>query len=137
VPAPALLLFASALVAAIALREPFDVGSSIPLPDVVRDLKDHDNLAYPAHRWLGTLLERLHYPPEAVGVQWVKAAYHAPTDADVRRAARSLAEARLRAPSADAFRTAVCERVAYATRGGRQRVALLAAGVVCDPPSSW
>ena len=44
-------------------------------------VKQRDELAYPAHATLGTIREVAGCSPTAAGFQWIKAGFHAPSEA--------------------------------------------------------
>jgi hypothetical protein len=120
---------------AIRLTEPLDVGSNIGLPRRVIRLKQRDEIAYPFHATLGEVLYRLDYPPDAVGVQWVKAAFHVRTRSELERTIQRLAATRRRDSAPEDFDRAVCPY----SRGADAivRTALVQAGMNCpvQPPS--
>ena len=64
------------------------------LPDQILLGSIPDDVAYPTHAALGTVLNLAGASPSAAGVQWVKAASHARSPGDVTRAAQGLAQAR-------------------------------------------
>jgi hypothetical protein len=126
------LLIAATLTLVIAalLRRPMDVSGSFPLPSVVERIKDRDGVAYPVHLFLGTVLEWITYPPDAVAIQWFKAAAHARTSAELGRAAQHLAQARQRAADTGAFDTWLCG-VAARRPFENGRWAIEQAGISC------
>ena len=119
--------------------EPLDVSGTVRRPDVLahaegRDERPHsvqgvllsfveaiwrvkqrDELAYPAHAMLGTILEVAGCSPVAAGFQWIKAGFHARSEAELERVARGLAEARQRSLEPSAFRATLCD---YLAKGG-------------------
>jgi hypothetical protein len=114
---------------AIRLTEPLDVASSIRVPGRLVWLKGQDAIAYPFHATLGEVLHRLSYPPDAVGVQWVKAAFHVRTQAELDRTVERLASTRRREQAPEEFDRVVCPY----SRGGDAivRTALARAGLDC------
>jgi hypothetical protein len=122
----ALVLFA------LALRRPLDVGASLPMPAWLVELLDRDEVAYPLHLALGTALETLRFPPEAVGLQWLKGAAHARTAAEAERLGAGLARTRQRSGNPDAIDAALCR---YIIGGGTlgQRATIARAQMQCEP----
>lgn len=109
---------------------PLDVGGTTRLPAWAVALKSQDDVAYPAHAVVGTLLDRLACNPAGAGLQWLKAAAHARTSAEVERSAQGLAAAKERSESARAFDASVCQFVTGALGPG-QRAAAARAGLPC------
>lgn len=99
------------LLAAV-LTQPLDVSGNVTFPRTVQRVKQRDGVAYRAHRVLGTALFRLSYPSDAVGLQWLKAAAHARSTAEVDRAARYYRAARDEAESSSAFDRSLCRWIA-------------------------
>ena len=107
----ALGLFSTGAVARL-YAEPLDVSGTTRLPRWLSTVKERDEIAYPAHVALGTLLNRLHGPPAAAGLQWVKAAAHARSPTEVERVVRGLATTRRRSESPDHLEQTLCSYVA-------------------------
>jgi hypothetical protein len=70
-----------------------DASYGLGLPGWLNALLEESVVAYPAHAALGTLLGALDLSPPATAVQWLKAAGHASSDADLDRAARGISAA--------------------------------------------
>jgi hypothetical protein len=70
-----------------------DATYGLGLPGWLNALTEESVIAYPTHAALGTLLESLDLSPAATAVQWLKAAGHASSDADIDRAAGGIAAA--------------------------------------------
>lgn len=97
-------------------------------------VKQRDELAYPAHAMLGTILEASGCSPTAVGFQWIKAGFHARSEAELERIASGLVKARQRSLDPGEFRVALCDYLATGLdHPGLDRVARTA-GLDC--PSS-
>jgi hypothetical protein len=112
----------------VRLTQPLDVGSSVSLPRRILRVAARDDVAYPFHSTLGEVLYHLRYPSDAVGVQWVKAAFHVRTRAELDRTIQRLAATRRR-EAPEAFDRAVCPY----SHGGDAivRIALAKAGMDC------
>lgn len=82
---------------------PLDVSGTMYLPRLVKIIKDRNEVAYPAHVILATILEATGGSPTAAGLQWLKAAAHARSDAELIRAARGLENAQRRCPDSGEF----------------------------------
>src|SRR5688572_12940297 len=63
--------------------ESLNATATLPLPAWLDDLTQRGAIAYPAHAALGTALEMLDLSPAATAVQWLKAAAHARSDAEL------------------------------------------------------
>ena len=101
------------------------------VPPWLEALSQRDDVAYPAHAAIGTALERLAGPAEAIGVRWLKAAAHARTATEVMEARRGIAAGAGRAADRDAYEAHVCTMA----EGGvtlRQAAAVRASGLRCD-----
>ena len=114
--------------AAVLIALVADPTADVTAPSWAAPLLQRDSVAYPSHAALGSALNRLGGPPQAAAAQWVKAAAHARSQADVRRAADGIAAARRRGgddPSVDASLCRVAARgsptvqVAVALGGAR------------------
>ena len=88
-----------------------DVTRRLGLPAAADDLLQRDEVAYPVHATLGAILNRLGGSPEAAGIQWLKAATHATTDAQLERAVHGIGEAAAQDGDGARVRAAVCERL--------------------------
>jgi hypothetical protein len=125
-------MVAALALVALLLREPLDVDAIVALPDWLDRLARRDEVAYSAHAALGTALEALRFPPEAVGLQWLKAAAHAQTAAEVERLGAGLARTRRRSGDPDRVDAALCR---YIIGGGTlgQQAAMARAQMRCEP----
>jgi len=123
---------ASLLLFALLLRQPLDIATSVPLPGWLGRLVDRDEVAYPIHSALGTVLEALRFPPEAVGLQWLKGAAHAQTAAEAERLGAGLAATRRRSADPDRLDEALCRHIIGGGSRG-QRVAMARAQMRCEP----
>jgi hypothetical protein len=110
---------------------PLDVSGTAPPPAFVASGKENDAVAYPAHVALATTLEAFHCSATATGLQWLKAAAHARSAAEVARAASGLSAARQRSSAADPLGSALCEFLRGGTASAGQASALAQAGIVC------
>jgi hypothetical protein len=90
------IVVALAALVSLALTDVVEIKRDVPLPPSLRALADRDEVAYPLHAILGTTASLVHGPPTVAALQWVKAASHAPSQADLRRAADGIAAARQR-----------------------------------------
>ena len=88
-----------------------DVTGRLALPAVADEHLQLDEVAYPAHATLGAFLNHFGASPEAAGVQWLKAAAHATTDAQLERAVLGIGEAIARDGDGARVRAAVCQRL--------------------------
>lgn len=73
--------------------ETLDATRALALPAWLDHLTRRTAVAYPSHVALGSLLERLGLSPAATAVQWMKAAAHARSDAELESAARGISAA--------------------------------------------
>lgn len=88
-----------------------DVTKRLGLPAPADEFLQRDEVAYPVHATLGAFLNRLGGSPEAAGVQWLKAAAHATTDAQLERAVHGIGEAAAQDGDGARVRAAVCQRL--------------------------
>ena len=70
--------------------ETLDATNALALPAWLDRLTRHSAVAYPSHMALGTALEKLDLSPAATAVQWLKAAGHVRSDADLDASARGI-----------------------------------------------
>ncbi len=89
-----------------------DVTGRLGLPAAAEQFLQRDSVAYPLHAALGATLNLLGGPPTAAGVQWLKAAAHAVSDAQLERAVQGIGEAAARDGDGARVRAAVCPRLA-------------------------
>jgi hypothetical protein len=115
-------------------REPVDVSGTTELLGWLTALKSRDELAYPAHTLLGTLLNDRGCSPTAAGLQWIKAGAHARTEHEVAAAGQGLAVARTRASQTEAFDAALCGYVVNGFANTQQEAVARRADVRCTPP---
>jgi hypothetical protein len=105
----------------------------LPLPPLVEAFTRHDGAAYRAHAVLGTLLNWVGAPPAAAASEWLKAAYHVRSSAEIEAAASGLAAAQHRSPR-ERLEPSLCPYVP----GGAQLLALKQAGLSCiDDSMIW
>jgi hypothetical protein len=128
----AVALVGAVVLLALLLRRPLDLSRDGSLPGWLDRLIHQDAVAYPAHAGLGALLEGLRFPPEAVGLQWLKAAAHARTAGQAERLGSGLAATRQRASDPDQLDAALCR---YVIGGGthEQRAVIARARMRCEP----
>jgi hypothetical protein len=88
--------------------ESLNATRALALPTWLDSLTQRSGIAYPAHAALGTVLERLDLSPAATAVQWLKAAAHARSDAELDWTARGISAAVARDDYGRAFPT-VCK----------------------------
>jgi hypothetical protein len=114
------------------LRQPLDVGANVELPGWLDRLVHRDEIAYSGHAALATALEALRFPPEAVGLQWLKAGAHARTAEQAERLGAGLAATRQRSGDPVQLDVALCR---YIIGGGTlaQRGTMARAGMQCEP----
>lgn len=131
------------LVAAVTPPAGFAIACAVPLdftsaaaelgPNVVRA---KNGVAWRAHSLLGGGLEAAGCSRNAVGLQWIKAAAHAPNGDGVRRAGAAMAAARARG-DATAYDDYLCGKLhgRFANRDQKEAAAL--AGLACaDLPAA-
>jgi hypothetical protein len=104
---------------------PVDVSGTTQPPPVVTSAKGNDAIAYPAHVALATTLEAFRCSATATGLQWLKAAAHARSPAEVEQVASGLVAARQRSGTDDQLRSALCEfvRAGFASDGQARAMA--------------
>lgn len=132
-----LLVIGVVLVGALANRtcaEPTDVSGTTRLPAWLTALKNRDEIAYPAHAILGTLLDEAGCPPVVVGLQWIKAGAHARTEHDVEAAGTGLAVARARAVQPEAFDAALCRFIGSGFANAQQEAVVRRSSMACPKP---
>jgi hypothetical protein len=88
--------------------ESLNATRALAVPAWLDDLTQRSAIAYPAHAALGTVLERLDLSPAATAAQWLKAAAHARSDAELDWTARGISAAVARDDYGRAFPT-VCK----------------------------
>jgi hypothetical protein len=103
---------------------------ALALPGWLDELTHRSVVAYPAHAALGTALEALDLSPSATGVQWLKAAAHATSDADIERTARGIAAAQARDDDNGRVLRTLCALKEFGNPGQVRAVAR--ANVRCD-----
>lgn len=114
---------------------PIDVSGSPAgglLPAPVREFKERDEVAFPAHFLLGRALEGARCNPVAVGFQLIKAGAHANTDAEVRDAGSVLALSRSRAADRQGFDDQVCAVLGGGFARPQQEEVAKLAGTSCN-----
>jgi hypothetical protein len=123
-------LLATLKIVARIYTRPLDIGGFVRLPRPLQAIKERDGIAYPLHAILGAALNLTGGLPLAAGYQWIKAAAHARSTAELERAASGLARARNRSRLEDDFDGALC---AYLGGGfhRRQARAMSMAGLRC------
>jgi hypothetical protein len=94
--------------------------------------REPDQVAYPAHAFLGRTLNRIGASPTAVGIQWVKAAAHARSREEMDAAIAGLRAAADRASPDERLEAILCEG---GLRGKNQnQIAVISnAGIHCTP----
>lgn len=70
-----------------------DVTGALALPPWLDELTRHGVVAFPAHAALATTLETLDLSPAATATQWLKAAAHADSEAEIDGAAQGISAA--------------------------------------------
>ncbi|MGE3267711.1 MAG: hypothetical protein AB7P40_03115 [Chloroflexota bacterium] len=110
--------------------ESLNATESFGLPAWLDDLAIESGVSYPAHMALGTIFETLKLSPAATAVQWLKAAGHVPSEAELSRAARGISTALERdTDDRRAFRT-ICR---LKDIGNRDQIAAVErSGAPCD-----
>ena len=89
-----------------------DVTGRLGFPAAAEQFLQRDSVAYPLHATLGAVLNHLGGPPTAAGVQWLKAAAHAESDAQFERTVQGIGDAAARDGDGARVRAAVCPRLA-------------------------
>ena len=110
---------------------PIDVSGTAQPASFVADAKGNDAIAYPAHVALAMALEAFRCSATATGLQWLKAAAHARSAAEVARAASGLAAVRERSSAAEPVQTALCEFLRGGIASASQARAMAQAGISC------
>ena len=113
-----------------------DVTGRLGLPAAAEQFLQRDDVAYPLHAALGAALNRLGGPPTAAGVQWLKAAAHAVSDAQLERAVQGIGEAAARDGDGARVRAAVCPRLARILEQRTSRMTVSPPGPRAPPCSS-
>lgn len=103
----------------------------IQAPSPVAAFFKRDGVAFRAHAGLAMLIAGANGDPSAAGVQWVKAAAHARTDADLDRVSRGLVWAREHTDSVTTLQSTLCSYVENGYWTGVQQQAFEAAGFQC------
>ncbi len=114
--------------------EPIDLSGTNSVPTWLSALKQHDGIAFPVHAALGTVLSMLNCDPAASGLQWLKAAAHARSPAEIALTSRGLRDAAQRLGSSQAPTDRLCSFVTRGYAGTSQRQAVEQAGLVCPSP---
>ena len=108
---------------------PLDMSGTAQPASLVADAKGNDAIAYPAHVALATTLEAFRCSATAAGLQWLKAAAHARSAAEVARAVSGLAAARERSSEEEPVQTALCEFLRGGIASASQARAMAQAGI--------
>ena len=127
------LVFLAVVLASIALdlQGARVLSPLLPLPPQLRALTQRDELAYPSHAVAATLLSRAGAPSSMVAIQWVKAASHASSEPELRRAAEGIADAVGRSDDPSGLTSRLCT---LARRGSPAvQAATALAGLQCGP----
>jgi hypothetical protein len=131
-----LLIIGIVLVGTLANRmcaQPTDISGTTRLPAWLTALKNRDEIAYPLHAILGTLLNDAGCPPVVAGLQWVKAGAHTRTEQDIEAAGTGLASSRARAGQPEAFDAALCQFIGSGFANPRQEAVVRRSGLDCSP----
>jgi hypothetical protein len=124
---------------------PLDISGAasrgaIWLPQWVLEWKQQDDLAYPAHSSFARLLESANCAPEAVGVQWIKAGWHARNDQELAAAIDGMKRALARSQGSSNMNALLCIHLhdsnnpADWPRVEAMRAAAGSATAACSPP---
>jgi hypothetical protein len=103
----------------------------IQAPQTITSFVKRDGVAFRAHALLADILARSNGAPSAVGVQWVKAAAHARTDAELRQVVRGLQWTVQHSSDHPTLMSTLCTYVEDGWWSGLQRQAFQAAGIEC------
>ena len=114
--------------------QPTDISGTTRLPAWLTALKNRDEIAYPAHAILGTLLDDAGCPPVVAGLQWVKAGAHARTEQEIEAAGAGLTSARTRASQAETFDAELCRFIGSGFANPRQEAVVRRSGLDCRLP---
>lgn len=106
------------------------MGIQAPAPLIA--FVKRDAIAYHAHVVLAASLARAHGSPEAIGVQWVKAAAHARSATELERVSRGLLRSQAESADPAAFQATLCGFVEGGYWTGLQREAFAAADLRCS-----
>jgi hypothetical protein len=123
---------------------PLDVSGAarrgeIWLPAWLLEWKQQDDLAYPIHTGFARLLEATSCAPEAVGVQWIKAGWHARNDGELTVAVDGMLRAIARVPDLAKLDAWLCPHLHDSTdpadwpRVEAMRTAAATVSVACLP----
>jgi uncharacterized protein DUF3105 len=126
------LALAAALGGAALIALLTDPTADLTTPSWAAPFLEHDTVAYPSHAALGSALNRLGGPPRAAAAHWVKAAAHARSQADIRRAADGIAAARGRGDDHPSVDASLCRMAARGSPTVQVAVALGGARCAAD-----
>jgi hypothetical protein len=115
-------------------ERPLDTSGSTHVPAWLARIKEGDDVAFPAHMLLGTLLQAAGCDGVASGLQWLKAAAHARSAGEIERSAAGLRAVAAYLGSITALDEQLCPFVASGYANARQRQAADQAGLVCGSP---
>jgi hypothetical protein len=111
------------------VRQQLGVHTPGPVSAIIK----RDGVAFRAHSLLAGLIARTNGAPSAVGVQWVKAAAHARTDAELQQVVQGLQWAQQRSAHQAELEPTLCAYVEDGWWTGLQREAFTSAGIQCSP----
>jgi len=128
-----LALFGAALLTACS--QPVDLNTVAPTAPggVVDSFLSDNGLSFPAHALVGSVLGACGCDGGAVGLQWLKAGWHATSPADEARVAAGLRRAAELAGDPTRLEAAICPSFPDHLRPSQDR-ALRAAGLRCPAP---
>jgi hypothetical protein len=115
-------------------NEPMDLSGTSSVPAWLSTFKQRDEIAFPVHAALGNVLSALDCDPLVSGLQWLKAAAHARSPAEIALTSSGLQNAAQRLGSSQALADRLCRFVARGYAGANQREVAEQAGVVCISP---
>jgi len=115
-----------------ACSEPIDVSGTTRLPAWLVAIKERDEIAYPSHALVGTILNDAGCSPTAVGLQWLKAGAHARTEQEIMTAEQGLSVARARADPTETFDARLCAFMTNGYANAQQEAITRGAGLRCQ-----
>lgn len=127
-----IVLVAAALTVARICSTPIDVSGTTSLPAWVRAVKERDEIAFPAHLLLARSLTTLGCSPEAIALQWIKAAAHARTPEDLATTRDGLRSTTSPAGVATRVADDLCRRLGSRYASQAQQATVEEAGIDCQ-----
>ena len=127
-------LLPTCLLAASLCEQPLGSGTPTRFPAWLTRIKERDDVAFPAHALLGTMLHTARCHAAASGLQWLKAAAHARSAAEIERSAAGMRSSAACLGSVSALAAQLCPFVKGGFANPRQSQAAAQAGLACSLP---